>query len=166
MASTRRMFTVDLTGLEGLRKNVAMLRREFPVWVYRANEETAVEIFGAARANIVANDSYASGELYESMIIEVKDQGLRIFVGSTSHYAPYVEYGTRPHFPPVSAIREWCRLKGIPESAAYPIARKIAERGTPEQPFFAPAVQIARGRHLKRLRDLVTAAINGRLKTA
>lgn len=32
--------------------------------------------------------------------------------------------------PPVTAIRNWCEVKGIDPIAAYPIARNIARRGT------------------------------------
>lgn len=31
--------------------------------------------------------------------------------------------------PPDKAIRDWVKVKGIPESAIYPIRRKIAEKG-------------------------------------
>jgi len=166
MASTKRMFTASFTGKDKLVKNCQMLRTKFPDWLYEANQATANEIFDEARRNIKSNDSYASGELYDSVITEVSARGLAIYVGSTSHYAPYVEFGTRPHFPPLDAIREWCRVKGIPEEAVFPIAKKIAERGTQAQPFLRPAFLVGKRNHLARLRSLITQGIKGALGRA
>src|SRR5262245_26629542 len=104
----KRLFQVSFTGQEKLAANCAMLRRRFPEYLAEANQETADEIFALARRNIKSNDSYASGELYDSVVTEVTARGLAIYVGSTSKYAPYVEFGTRPHFPPLDAIRRWC----------------------------------------------------------
>lgn len=58
-------------------------------------------------------------------------------IGAPSLYAPFVEYGTRPHMPPVDAIAYWTARKfglpiGSPENqrAAWGVARKIARFGT------------------------------------
>jgi HK97 gp10 family phage protein len=166
MASTKRMFTASFTGKEKLVRNCQMLRVKFPEALYEANMETATEIFDEARRNIKTNDSYASGELYDSIVTEVSARGLAIWVGSTSHYAPYVEFGTRPHFPPLDAIRQWCQLKGIPESAAFPIARKISEVGTSEAPFLAPALKVGQRNHLSRIRKIISLMVKGVLGRA
>lgn len=165
MAGTR-MFTASFTGRENLVRNCRMLRDKFPEWLYEANQETANEIFDEARRNIKTNDSYASGELYDSIVAEVSARGLAIWVGSVSPYAPFVEFGTRPHFPPLDAIRRWCSLKGIPESAAFPIAKKISEAGTPEQPFMAPALKVGQRNHLARIRKVISLAIKSALGRA
>jgi HK97 gp10 family phage protein len=165
MASTR-MFTASFTGREKLVKNCQMLRTKFPEALYEANQATANEIFDQARYYIKQSDAYASGELYDSIVIEVSARGLAIWVGSTSHYAPFVEFGTRPHFPPLDAIRNWCRVKGIPESAAFPIAKKIAEHGTAAQPFMRPALAVGKRNHLTRLRAIISQAVKGSLGRA
>ena len=57
-------------------------------------------------------------------------------------YWKYLEYGTKPHFPPISAIREWIRVKPVlprpyngklptENQLAYMIANKISRVGTP-----------------------------------
>lgn len=68
-------------------------------------------------------------------------------VGSNLKYAPYVVLDTRPHWPPIEAIRQWVHRKGIggrvlgqgrirrasasvERGIAFLIARKIARRGT------------------------------------
>ena len=39
----------------------------------------------------------------------------------------------------VMRLVRWCKAKGIEESAAYPIAKKILIEGIPAQPFLIPA---------------------------
>lgn len=56
-------------------------------------------------------------------------------VGSPLNYALPVELGTKPHFPPVAALRDWVEKKlGVDParsaSVAFLVARKIAKRGT------------------------------------
>lgn len=73
--------------------------------------------------------------------IRLSSETTEAVAGTYSSYGPPVEFGSRPHFPPVAAIREWAKRKGIPEEAAFPIARAIAERGTPPSPFLFPSYE-------------------------
>lgn len=54
------------------------------------------------------------------------------------HYGPDVEYGTRPHWPPVSALEGWARRHG---ANPYAVAAGIAKHGTKAQPFMRPSFQ-------------------------
>jgi hypothetical protein len=79
-------------------------------------------------------------------------------------YAPAVEFGTKPHFPPPKALEGWVRRKGISARiarhthggqtgkkkkvgttssedtrAAFIIARAISKKGTQAHPFLQPA---------------------------
>lgn len=62
-------------------------------------------------------------------------------VGSASIAAAAVEFGTKPHMPPVEAIQMWVEAKtGLAgkdaERVAWGVARKIRRDGTPaQQPF-------------------------------
>jgi len=47
-------------------------------------------------------------------------------VGSNVLYSPYQEFGTRPFWPPLSALETWARRHG---TTAYVVARAIARRG-------------------------------------
>lgn len=76
-------------------------------------------------------------------------------VGTNVAYAPYVEFPTKPHFPPVSAIANWVEHKGRGAGSGFPsrkerssvnavaflIARKIAIYGTKGQPYLRPAFE-------------------------
>jgi len=51
----------------------------------------------------------------------------------------------------LEAIKVWCRAKGIPEEAAYPIFAKILGAGVNPQPFLYPAYQKGKADYLKNL---------------
>jgi hypothetical protein len=63
-------------------------------------------------------------------------------------HSPYIEFGTRPHWPPFKPVQEWVWRKrhdlGIKDKevdeVAYQICRKIATQGTEPQPYLRPAV--------------------------
>ena len=63
---------------------------------------------------------------------------VRAIVISPVVYSPYVEFGTRPHFPPPGALQPWARRHGI---SAFALARAIARRGTKAHPFMRPALE-------------------------
>jgi len=69
-------------------------------------------------------------------------------VGTDVHYAPYVEFGTRPHWPPFSALQPWARRHGFPpgRAGAFLVARVIAARGTKARRFFRNAFEANLGR--------------------
>lgn len=83
----------------------------------------------------------ATGHLRDNIAwdVEKRDKAVNLTF-SFPFYSKYVEWGTPPHFPPVSAIRDWCIAKGIPEQYAFPIARAIASHGTRPQPFIRPYI--------------------------
>ena len=70
-----------------------------------------------------------TGRLRASFTSMVDPSPMPLFgqMGTVVEYAPYVEFGTRPHFPPISALRAWGASHGI---NPYLVARAIARRGT------------------------------------
>jgi Bacteriophage HK97-gp10, putative tail-component len=157
------MLKVRITGADKIKQNIAYLRREFPEWLSAANLETAYEIRDLAQRNVRQLDAFDTGELYNSFVVTISPQGLSVGVASKSPYAPYVEFGTRPHFPPLEPIRRWCISRGLPASAAFPIARAISERGTPERPFLYPAFKVGMRNHIQRIRKYVSLGLKGKL---
>lgn len=51
-------------------------------------------------------------------------------VRSSKPYAIHVEHGTRPHWPPVAALKPWARNVLGDERLAFVVARAISIRGT------------------------------------
>lgn len=80
------------------------------------------------------------------------------------NYSGYVEDGTRPHQPPVEAIRPWVeRVLGLRDdaarTAAFLIARKIAGHGTRAQPYMAVAAGKMESRVIRLVREGVDAGL-------
>lgn len=150
-----RVLSVKITGDAKINQNFAYLRANFPDWLNEANEATAIVIRDEAKANVKHIDAYDTGELHDSITYSVSPRGLSVVVYSTAKQAPFIEFGTAPHFPPLAAIRAWCARKGIPVGAAFPIARAISERGTPERPWLYPAYKVGMRGHVDRIRVFV-----------
>lgn len=88
-------------------------------------------------------ENRASGKLSDSAKVRVKMNGKYLEVIFTlQDYWKYIETGTKPHWPPVSAIEQWVRIKPIvprpskdgkipsTKQMAYLISRKISKVGT------------------------------------
>jgi len=76
-------------------------------------------------------------------------------VGSSVEYAPYVELGTRPHFPPYqpgTPLARWAELHGVP---AFVVARAISVRGTKARKYLQGAFEAKRGEVVRMFVDLV-----------
>jgi len=74
---------------------------------------------------------------------------LRKTIEYDAPHAPYIEYGTRPHWPPIEPLAAWAvRVLQVPKAEArqvgFLIARKIAAVGTEPQPFLRPAVDLGK----------------------
>ncbi len=94
----------------------------------------------------VAAQSTDTGQLLRSGFPpEVLGDG-SILWGYSASYARYVEEGTRPHFPPVDALRGWARRVLGSAAAAWGVARKIAREGTDPKPFVEPGIVAMKAR--------------------
>lgn len=69
-----------------------------------------------------------TGRLRASITPEVRTEGNDILgvVGSNVEYAPYMELGTRPHWPPIGALEVWASRHG---TEAFLVAKGIAAHG-------------------------------------
>lgn len=96
----------------------------------------------------IVNDARASAPVYLTTLrqsilpgdIEVSRSNVKAYVVANADYAAYVEFGSRPHWPPVDALKGWAQKKLGDESLAFVVARGIAQNGTPAKPFLGPAV--------------------------
>lgn len=106
---------------------------------------------GELRNNLSASNS--SGKLSKSIKGKVKfDEKYLTISISLEDYWKYIEYGTKPHFPPVDAIKKWIKVKPIlprplsngklptENQLAYLIGRKISKVGTKPKPFLQPTL--------------------------
>jgi len=76
-----------------------------------------------------------TGELQKSIKTKKVSKHERSVIAGAPH-AVFVHEGTRPHWPPVDALRGWAKRHNIP---AFLVARAISERGTAAVPFLTDA---------------------------
>lgn len=106
-------------------------------------EEYAQGVVDQYKQNHIDNGRPASGKLLDSVRYEIVQNGQAWEVQlSLQDYWKYIEYGTKPHFPPVNKILEWIKIKPViprpfdngkiptQEQLAFLISRKISEVGT------------------------------------
>ena len=115
---------------------------EFPK-VYEVLERYAKEFIELYKVNLAMSGRPASGRLSNSLNYKVSI-GTNVYAVDISllDYWKYIESGTRPHWPPVSAIREWIKVKPViprpfangklptESQLAFLIGRKISRVGT------------------------------------
>ena len=73
----------------------------------------------------------STGSLINSVSYKLREEASQInIVIESEDYLTYVDQGRKPgKYPPIQAIANWCRVKGIPQSAAFPIAKNIFKFG-------------------------------------
>jgi hypothetical protein len=85
------------------------------------------------RKELQTQQHIASGALAASLRM-AKDGNDYVVIGR--HYSYWVNFGRRAgSLPPITAIANWVAIKGLPTEATWPIAKTIAAKGTPGQPY-------------------------------
>jgi len=123
--------------LNGMRRSVLIVQRE-------AKIEAPVD----------------TGRLRASIVPEVTRRGNTVvgIVGSNVEYAPYMELGTRPHWPPPGALEVWARRHHMSEFA---IRRKIAMYGTEGRHYLRGAFEKSREQIVQLIGKVVASVIRG-----
>ena len=118
------------------------------------------------KEKLVEADRLASEDLYNSVEAQVVVNGTEYLVQVRAlDYWKYVEWDTKPHWPPVQSLLRWIRVKPVlprsggsvprPEQLAYLIGRKIAREGTTGSHDLA----LASTETNRRFRDAITEAL-------
>jgi hypothetical protein len=133
--------------------------------VENAIERMIMQVCERIRADAVLQirngKAVATGELMRNINTDIVRQAGMIVgvvgVGGNVKYGIFRHQGTKPHFPPIEAIKKWVIIKGLvrdkgrpvsvrgakksvsldaeAKSIAFLIARKIARKGTQGLPF-------------------------------
>ena len=114
-----------------------------PSNLLRILEDLAKDIRENYKDHLEQHDRVASGDLLRSISTEIEVSGTTYIVWlNLADYWKYVEYDTKPHWPPKDAIDRWIFIKPViprpdgnghiptPEQLSFLIRRKIAEDGT------------------------------------
>lgn len=136
-------------------------------------EEYAIELRNKYQDNLINSDRLASGELLNSVEYIIEKDNISISVSlQLAEYWKYVEWDTKPHWPPVDKIKEWIRVKPIlpqpdsrgklptPDQLAYLIGRKINELGTTGSNDLHNAVEEINERFLELIEEAITKDID------
>ncbi len=132
-----------------------------------AAEEAAVIVTEAA----IAGTPHNFGTLAKGFMRDVRGEpwGARAVVFNAVTYAQPVEYGSRPHFPPLAPLVLWAQRKlqlGPKDArrAAHAIARSIARRGTRPARMLTKALDQKRDAVIARFRacnERIVARLGG-----
>lgn len=117
--------------------------------------KAGVRMLAFATKDVKDLGSYGAGWRYKAAFTKL------YFFNATRH-ALFVEKGRRAGaaMPPLAPIRAWALRHGLPAKAAWPIAKRIAERGIRARPaLLRPDIQ-------KSLRQVYGAAMLGAMGEA
>jgi len=167
---------MQIKGVDEVVAQLVQYGKEAEQMVAAVTEASARDI----EVDAIANAPKAFGALKGS-ILAVEQSTTVWEVGAGGLIAPYaafVEFGTgaKVNVPAelqneaakfkdgdngtfkegIESIKIWCRLKGIPEAAAYPILLKLLKLGMKPQPFLYPALVKGRAEYIKTLEKLLT----------
>ncbi len=142
----------DMSGFKELEKFFKKAGKES-----KDKSERAVKAGGEAIQKIAReNVSVDQGQLRQSIIstnFTAKD-GFGAEIGPTVKHGPFIEFGTKPHFPSVEALERWAEMNGM-AGAGYAIAKKISKVGTKEKPYLVPAFNKVAPKVLKSLEKIL-----------
>mgnify|MGYP001583453881 CR=1 FL=1 len=87
-----------------------------------------------------------------SHIIDSSPVPLWALIGSDVFYAPFVEAGTKPHFPPTSALKRWARVHHF--SNVFLLCLTIARRGTKARRMLQRGFEESKGKINELLKQM------------
>jgi len=126
---------VEIKGLEALRRKTDQMVKDLHgTPMLNAMRDSTLLVTRKARQNAPVD----TGRLRASILPEVRESQNEVLgvVGSNVLYAPYMELGTRPHWPPIAALEVWARRHGM---SAFLVARAISRKGTKPRKFLENA---------------------------
>lgn len=130
--------SVHIEGLEEVQRKFDGIPRELrgPAMESAMRKATMIVAADAKR-----NAPVDTGRLRASITPEVRNtwgSTVEGIVGSNVKYAPFMELGTRPHFPPIAALETWARRHG---TTAFLVCRAIARRGLKPRYYLKKALE-------------------------
>lgn len=147
--------TIIIKGIDTTRANLKRIDRQLSNMRKPMQKATNL-VAGVAQSNAPVD----TGKLKSSILPSVSSSGRTTtgVVGSRLGYAPFMELGTRPHFPPVSALEGWASRHGM---NAFVVARTIARRGLKARRYLQRALDDNRRRIINIFVEAVNKIVRG-----
>ena len=102
--------------------------------------ELDIDLIEELRKQLERDKKRASGKLIDSLSYKMKQVLTVLNLEFT-----YETYGGATYkkgkIPPIKNIKEWCKIKGIDEKFAYPIAKNIYKFGIKPTPFVSDVLK-------------------------
>lgn len=132
---------VTVRGGDKLRAKIKGLSAELDQRIRLHVLDTALAVETSAKGAAPVNDGFLRRTIRQREV----PIGIRRDVVASAPYARAVEFGSRPHFPPVEPLERWAQKHpkpgGYEPGDGYAIAVAISKRGTTAQPFLFPALE-------------------------
>lgn len=145
--------TMTVSGFKELQRDLRKMSEEMARKAKGEVYASALDIQKEAKDNLKEGGSWDLGNLANTILVDMVDGGDACEIGPTTPYGPYVEYGTKPHFPPPDALEGWAKRHGF--DSAWPICLAIAKRGLPPRPYLLPAYLAIVDKFFNRLKEIV-----------
>lgn len=131
-----------LKGTEQLIKNLSRYEQGKVRRIVNTVQAVQAMVVNDARKRVPVDTSTLLKSIMAGRI-ELTPRTVQGEVTAEAEYASFIEFTVKPHFPPLGALKEWAARKLGDESAAFPIAKKMAAEGfkTLPKPFMGPAVE-------------------------
>ena len=135
---------IEFEGAKELAKHFGDIQNFVPKDTAEALNRTAFKIQQQLIEKTTQEKAIDVGHFRDSWHLQVaKPQNLTAQVGThlVPHYAPDIEYGTRPHDVSPKKLMNWAMRKLGDPKLAYAVAGKIAKKGTKERHIFRPVAE-------------------------
>jgi HK97 gp10 family phage protein len=138
------MFSIQLTGIEGLQDSLAVITDSLSEEVKAAVANTANAVAENAKSN-------CSGKLADSITTTIADDGMSASISADSPYAAFVEYGASiPEIQTENAkVLHWV------EDGKDVFARSASAHEIPAKPFLNPAFEEQSAQLKDTLKDII-----------
>ena len=145
--------TMTPVGYKELQRDLKKMSKEMAVKVKKEAYASGLDVRKEAQDRLKESKTWDTGHLANTILAERSSDGSIVEIGPTAPYGPYVEFGTKKHFPPPDALEDWARRHGF--DSAWPICKAIAEHGLPAKPYLLPAYLAIEGKFFNRVKGLL-----------
>jgi len=144
---------VDVTGDKEIARALQKMSEEKARKFKGEVHASAIDIQREAKEKLREMRAWDLGNLANSIIVDLVSGGSVAEIGPEAPYGPYVEHGTRPHFPPPDALEGWAKRHGF--DSVWPICKAIAKRGLKARPFLFPVFLAIEKKFWKRIKEIL-----------